>query len=312
MNKLKKIGFIVMMIWGVYPISTYYQNIIEIQDCNKFLNDKVKYDMPVLLHFSVYSTLFSSFLITYDLYKNRINKILGMMISGTVTTNVLTGFILFYSIMIPESIVKGCSKNVIFTVLVTSLITELILLGLVLLSLIGVFILLESIFHLVKHLIILPIIQKNLRQIFMLFLTAWLGLLIWSIIVFEKNSALLSLGIIQIFFVSMSMYFLDKNYTTSFRKYFRIVTILGIAIFIMDIILNRLTIFGIISFLSVPFYITYFGMKKTVKIYERYLVNKMTEMQDIPTEPPAIYASGQVYNSCFYDTKYHKKLIIKF
>lgn len=299
MSKLKKIGFIVMMIWGVYPISSYYQNIIEIQDCNKFLNDKVKYNIAVLLHFSVYSTLFSSFLITYDLYKNRISKILGIMISGTVTTNILTGFILFYSIIIPESIVKGCSKDVISTVLVTSLITELILLGLVLFSLIGIFILLEGIFHFVKKSIILPIIQKNLRQIFMLFLTAWLGLLIWSIIVFEKNSAILALGIIQIFFVSISIYFLDKNYTTSFRKYFRIVTILGIAIFIMDIIFNRLTIFGIICFLSVPFYITYFGMRKTLKIYERYLVNKMTEMRDIPTEPPTIYASGQVYNSCF-------------
>mgnify|MGYP003346247037 FL=1 len=34
-------------------------------------------------------------------------------------------------------------------------------------------------------------------------------------------------------------------------------------------------------------------MKKTIKIYERHLVNKMFELRSVPNEPPAIYASGE-------------------
>jgi len=75
-----------------------------------------------------------------------------------------------------------------------------------------------------------------------------------------------------------------------------LVIILSLVIYFLDVFYSKdgLTLYGIISFTSIGFYPSYFFLKKTKKIYKNYLSNRAMKPQLMPTEPPAICASGQV------------------
>ena len=301
MTKLRNIVCSLIIVWGIYPISTFYQNVIEINDCNHKLNP-VKYYFPLILEISVYSTLSLSLLIVYDIIKHTNSLIIAIILFLILAGNVITGFMLLYSIIIPNSIFKVCSTNIIIIVCLTSLVSEFIIFIVIVLCLIGILILLDGIIKIIKYHIILPFIQRDARKIFLLCLIGWTGLLLWSIILFERDRIIISLGSVQIFFSFLSMNILSKNNFTGFKKYFNFVSILGITVFLVDRYVREdgISIFGIISFLSVGFYPIYFLLIKTKIIYKSYLKNKILKMNNLPTNPPKIYANGNnsisIYN----------------
>lgn len=203
---------------------------------------------------------------------------------------------LFVSILLDMPSVNECSKNVKFIVGFTSLLPGIIILLIAICLAIILSLFLEWIVHILKTNIILPIMNKDIKKISLLLLVTWSSLLFWSIILFEGDNVAFVLGLFQIFFTIVSIVFMSKNDMTKFRYNLNIVIIFGVTIFFVDIFKNKngLTTFGIISFLSITFYPTYFILKKTKKIYKKYLENKTLQHNMMPREPPAIYACGNI------------------
>lgn len=299
MKKLAIISIFILL-WGIYPISSFYFNISEINYCQ---DNSKGYDLKLNLSTSVYSGLFFSLFIVYDLLKQNKNVIVGMVLSMLFIVNLISNFILFGSLIIPQSFLLECSKNITVIIAISAIFPEIITLIILILSGVFLFIFLEIVLFLLKKFVILPIIQKDISKISLLGLFIWNTLLIWSLIQFEKDTLIISLGIFQILFTFISMHFLHKR-NNRVRFLLQIVTLFGVTIYFLSIYYSKYgwTVFGIISFLSICFGPFYYFIKKSKKIFKRYLENRASFHTRMPEEPPAIYASGEI--------EVYKKLII--
>lgn len=68
MNKLAKISCVFILLWGIYPISSFNLNIYEVDECRKIFNLNIdNYDLKTMLAISVYSELFLSILFVFDI-----------------------------------------------------------------------------------------------------------------------------------------------------------------------------------------------------------------------------------------------------
>lgn len=87
-----------------------------------------------------------------------------------------------------------------------------------------------------------------------------------------------------------------KKYYDKLKYCLNILVLMSISIYFFEIFgsENGLTQCGIISFSSAGFYPSFFAMKKCKKIYKNYLADRSLQPQLMPTEPPAICASGEV------------------
>lgn len=295
---------LLILVWGIYPISSFYMNMNDVEFCS--INSTFNFDLESVLYISVYSTLFFSIFFVISNIKKRDNFLTRICFSFFFVLNLGTGFLLFVSLTIPDSCLRKCSNNIISIIIFTSFYAEIIIFSLLVLLLIFSFLFLELIFKLIQEYIILPLIRKNLHKITLFLLTIWNGLLIWSLIyVYEK--VVIALGILQIFLVFSSIILLKLKKVKYFKCTLSIVIIFGITIYFFEIFnsMHGLTIFGIISFISISFYPIYFATKKSKKILKKYILKRQLQHNKMPSEPPAIYASGEIYNYC-------KNLDIKF
>jgi len=295
MGKFLTIVILLILVWGSYPISSFYQNKKEVEDCS--IISTFNFDFEITLYISVYSTFLFSISFVFSILKKTNDFFTAMFISIFFVLNIGTGFLLFVSLTMPDSSFRKCSNNIISIICFTSLFTEIIIFSLLILSLTFSIGLLDLIFKLFKEYIILPLIHRNIQKISLFFLIAWNGLLIWSLIYVYEN-VIFALGILQIFFVFSSLILLKLKKIDYFKFNINVVIILGITIYFLQVFKSKygLTTFGIISFTSIGFYPIYFIMKKSKKIYKKYITNRSLWHNMMPKEPPAIYASGEIYN----------------
>jgi len=295
MDKFLTIVILLILVWGSYPISSFYQNKKEVEDCA--IISTFNFDFEIALYISVYSTFLFSISFVFSILKKTNDFFTAMFISIFFVLNIGTGFLLFVSLTMPDSSFRKCSNNIISIICFTSLFTEIIIFSLLILSLTFSIGLLDLIFKLFKEYIILPLIHRNIQKISLFFLIAWNGLLIWSLIYVYEN-VIVALGILQIFFVFSSLILLKLKRIDYFKFNINVVIILGITIYFLQVFNSKygLTTFGIISFLSIGFYPMYFIMKRSKKIYKKYMTNRLLLHNMMPKEPPAIYASGEIYN----------------
>lgn len=283
----------IILVWGIYPISSFYQNIDEVNVCQEISN--YRYDFSVVLFFCVYSAFFFAILCIFDSTRNRNNKIISAVISATIFVNIISGFILFSCLILPNSKLRDCSNNIIAIISISAVFPEILFCFLLLFSMILCLIFLNFIILSFNEFIILPLLQKNLKKIAMLGLTLWNALLLWSIMYVNEN-ATMAIGVFQIFLVFSAIILLKIRKINYFKYNILIIVFMGITIFLLEVFKSKygVTTFGIISFISIGFFPIYFIMKRSKKIYKKYLYNKRLNHQEMPKEPPAIYASGEI------------------
>ena len=282
-----------ILVWGIYPIASFYQNKNEVNNCIKIFN--YSYDFGEVMFFSVYSSLFFAVFCVYDSTKYQENKIISIIISINLLVNILTGFILFISLISPSSTLRNCSNNIIAIISVTAIFPEILFFCLLSISVILILFFLNSFILFINEFIILPLLQKNLKKIAMIGLTLWNALLLWSIMYVNEN-ATMAIGVFQIFLVFSAIILLKLRKMNYFKYNIVVIVCMGITIYFLEVFKSNygLTTFGIISFISIGFFPIYFIMKRSKKIYKKYLSNKRLNHQEMPKEPPAIYASGEI------------------
>lgn len=257
-----------ILVWGIYPIASFYQNKNEVNNCIKIFN--YSYDFGEVMFFSVYSSLFFAVFCVYDSTKYQENRIISIIISINLLVNILTGFILFISLISPSSTLRNCSNNIIAIISVTAIFPEILFFCLLSISVIFILFFFNSFILFIKEFIILPFIQKNLEKIAIFGLTVWDALLLWSILYVNEN-ATMAIGVFQIFLVFLSIVFLLIRKMDYFKYSMLIIVVMGLTIFLLEVFKSKygVTTFGIISFISIGFFPIYFIMKRSKKKYTK-------------------------------------------
>jgi len=308
MNKFIIFSVIILLFWGITPISIFYSTPDSAESCSHS-PDKKDYDLKIVLYLSVYSTLFLSFLLIFLISFNLQSKIFGVLFSLIFLTNIATGTILLFSYIFQISFFKNCSRKILIISGFTSLIPELFCIILLLFAVVIVVFSLDILLIKFKKNVIHPIITFNIKKLCFLGLFIWSALNIWSIIVFSRDRVVVGIGVFQIF-LSIITLIVMKKYYEKLKYCLNILVLMSISIYFFEIFGSEhgLTQCGIISFSSVGFYPSFFAMKKCKKIYKIYMTDRSLQPQLMPTEPPAICASGEVelYKS-IYNTSGHLK-----
>ena len=287
---------IIFLTWSFSPIILYYSSINSINQCKQIYEKKEEklIDFKLTLTFSVYSNLFFSILAIADIVKKINNYYINSIISVLGTINIITGGILIFSLIIPESPLYDCPKEILIIIGLSSIISEILILVLLSFSLFGAILVIHGIFVLFKDYLIFPFLRFDIKKICIFGLFTWTVLLLWNLIENSNDVFVVSIGVFQIF-LSMLSIIIFKLYFDKFKYCFNIVIALSITIYFIEIFNSKygLTPYGIISFSSIGFYPAYFVMRKCRKIYKNYVANKLLMPQKMPTEPPAICASGE-------------------
>lgn len=287
---------ITFLIWSFIPIILYYSSINSINQCNQIYGKKEEnlIDFKLTISFSVYSNMFFLILAITDILKEINNHYINSIISVLGTINIVTGGILIFSLIFPESPLHDCSKEILIIIGLSSIISEILILVLLSFSLIGAMLVVQGILLLFKDYFIFPFLQFDIKKICIVGLFTWTVLLLWNLIENSNDVFVVCIGVLQIF-LSMLSIIVFKLYFDKFKYCFNIVIALSITIYFIETFKSKygLTPYGIISFSSIGFYPAYFAMRKCRKLYKNYVTNKSLMPQKMPTEPPAICASGE-------------------
>ncbi len=288
---IKIIAGVIILTWGISTLTLFHQNIDDFDECGK---NTLNYDFKMLMYFAVYSTFISSLFFVLDLFKKNKNDYWAKIASLILTINLLSGIIIFMGIIYPFSYLYSCSKETILVAILCCLIVEFFFLTLCVLA-VGLFIYLTyMIFVIVKNEVIKPFKHISIKHISFIGLVVWDSTLLWSFIVFEKNNTIFLIGVFQIIFSIASLYVLKKYYAKLKYSLF-IVVVFSLVVYFLEVFKSPLglTPYGIVSFTSIGFFPAYFAMKKTKKVYKKFLSNRTLRHQEMPKEPPAICASGE-------------------
>lgn len=295
MNLSTKIKFAFILGIGISPITIFHQNINAFDECNiKATEFTDKYNFKLLMYFSLYSTFLVSILLLLEYIKKNI-KMIEVLTSFFLTIHLITGGIIFFTFIAPDSYLLTCSKEVVIVSVICSICPEIIFICLLILGIAIGCVIIHGIFVLIKDHIIKPIVKYDIKNLCFLGLFIWNGLLIWSYISFEKYPVNFGVGTSQIIFSLFSL-IIQKKYYDKLKYSLIIVIALGMSVYFIEVFKSPygLTPFGIISFSSIGFFPVYFSLKKTKKIYKKYLSNQTLRHQEMPKEPPAICASGNI------------------
>jgi len=292
MNKLGLCFCTFILIFGITTFTLFYQSSDELEECYQIgIHREVIYDIKLLLTISIYSTFLLTVFTFLDLFKKSESLIFDTMQGTLIALNVSTGLILFITNTIPNSYLHICSIKIIVIVVLTSLIVEI---AFMVLCLLGVIIILNAILvflEKIKKCMCNPLKILNLRRICTFILTSWLFALSWSLITYGSTMLINFMGTFQIF--STIILLISFNYYQDKVIYYLVlVNIFGIIVFLLENVQQRkITPYGIISFSSIGFYPIYMIFYKVKKKF----VNRIrTGHFEMPAEPPAVYASGEI------------------
>jgi len=278
---MKKCGIFFFTIWGITPIFLLHFYMNSIEEC-KIEGTFDSNSLKTTLIYSTYSTFILSFCVIIDIIKTIQNKYFLGFTSFIILINLISGCILFFTLVLPTTSFYHCSNKIHIIIGISALITEIIFASLCLLAVILVFVFFEGLFRLAKFNLILPFKTFNIKKISFLVILAWEGLILWGVISFAKISEILYLGLTQIGLTTLLLYLM--KFKKDKTKYcLNLVIIISLSVYFVET-----------SFSSIGFYPVYFVLKKAKKLLKSVCANRSLRPTRMPEEPPAIFASGEV------------------
>ena len=283
----------------------------EINTCST--NIKTTYNFRLLLNCTFYFTVISLLMTIFD-YRDSREKFLAFIHFLAMKGSVISGCVLFFSVILPLAKISVCSTNIIVVSVLSSIggIICFFLLSLGFLVIVGFMIYILLIF--VTSTFIQPFYKLSekfdaLRCCFVISL-AWFSLMIWSLISYTPPQQVFVLTTAQLIIFYFTV-ILKKDVTTySLSGVLLILSIIGIINIIIEFFTNsgHISPSSYIAISTLGMFPLYFLLKKIFDLKEKcYSFNEQNDQEmnnsnrnlvnitvtvSRPKEPPAIYASG--------------------
>lgn len=285
----------------------------EIRNC--YSNIKTTYNFWLLLNCTFYFTVISLVMTIFD-YKDSREKFLAFIHFVAILGSMVSGCVLFFSVILPLAKISVCSTNIIIVSVLSSIggIICFFFLSLGILFIVGFMIYILLIF--VVSTFILPFYKLRekfdaIRCCFIISLV-WFSLMIWSLISYTPPQQVFVFTTAQLVIFYFSIVLKKDISIYSLAGILLILSIIGIITIIIEFFTNsgHISPSSILSLATIGMFPLYFLLKKIFYLKEKYLESReqntvqamnnfnngnlanITITVSRPKEPPAIYASG--------------------